>query len=199
MNAPAPLSCPRCSAPVDRPGPQTCPRCGRAFTLYVGPALDPTLTASPSGPKLQVKSPGFFLMRYGVLDERGIAEGNLDPIIGHLPIDTQGIAWHDIASIAVHRAPAWTDLIVAVLVPLPITIGLGLLAIEAPFAGVFAAIFALIAGFLIWRGYGVQACRARVIGRYRTIDVRFDRPFWRRQAFHDELVRRAGGSPGPMP
>lgn len=199
MNAPAPLSCPRCNAPVEGPGLQSCPRCQRRFALYVGAALDPSLSVSPIGPKLQVKSPGFFLMRYGVLDERGIAEGNLDPIIGRLPIDTQGVAWHDIASIAVHRAPAWADLIVAMLIPLPIALGLGVLAIEAPFAAVFAAIFAAFAGLLIWRGHGVQACRARIIGRYRTIDVRFDRPFWRRQQFHDELVRRAGGSPGPMP
>lgn len=199
MNAPAPLSCPRCSAPVEGPGLQTCPRCNRSFALYVGAALDPSRSVSPSGPKLQVKSPGFFFMRYGVLDERGIAEGNLDPIIGRLPIDTQGVAWHDIASIAVHRAPAWSDLVVAALIPLPLALGLGFLALEAPFASVFAAIFAALAGVLIWRGYGVQACRARIIGRYRTIDVRFDRPFWRRQQFHDELVRRAGGSPGPMP
>ena len=142
MNAPAPLSCPRCSAPVEGPGLQSCPRCQRRFALYVGAALDPSLSVSPIGPKLQVKSPGLFLMRYGVLDERGIAEGNLDPIIGRLPIDTQGVAWHDIASIAVHRAPAWADLIVAMLIPLPIALGLGVLAIEAPFAAVFAAIIA---------------------------------------------------------
>lgn len=161
--------------------------------------LDPSLVPSPGGEKLQVKSPGVFLMRYGVLDERGVAEGALDPVIGMVPVDTSGVAWHDIVSIAFWRSIAWTDLIVAFLIPLPIAFGLGWLATNATGAAIPAALFALLGGVLLWRALVVKKCQARVVGRYRTIVVRFDRPFWRRHRFHDELARRAGISAGPMP
>jgi len=161
--------------------------------------MDPTLVPSPSGPKIQVKSPGAFLMRYGVIDERGVAEGALDPVVAMVPVDTSGVAWHDIVSIAFWRSVAWTDLVVALIVPLPIAFGLGWLATKAAGAAIPALFFAFLGGLLLWRALGVKKCQARVIGRYRTIVVRFDRPFYRRQQFHDELARRAGNQVGAMP
>ncbi len=200
MTSPStPFSCPRCDTPAPGPGAQTCSVCHKPFTLYTGCVMDPSLSPSPGGPKLQVKSPGAFLMRYGVIDERGVAEGALDPVVALVPVDTSGVAWHDVVSIAFWRSPAWTDLVVALLIPLPIAFGLGWLAMNATGAAIPALFFATIGGVLLWRALGVMKCQARIIGRYRTIIVRFDRPFWRRRQFHDELVRRAGGTAGAMP
>lgn len=195
-----PFDCPRCGAPAAGPGLHACAGCGKRFAAYAGPLVDPNLVPAPAGPKVQVKSPGAFLMRYGCVDERGVSEGNLDPVIGTIPVDTSGVWWGDVASIAVWRTPAWLDLVVALLLPLPI--GLGLLAIAmsgAWGAAIPGAVFLGLGAYLLWRAFVVQACRARVIGRHRTIVVRFDRPSWRRQRFHDELIRRAGGSPLALP
>lgn len=195
-----PFDCPRCCAPAAGPGLHACAGCSKRFASYSGPVLDPTRVPAPAGPKVHVKSPGAFLMRYGCVDERGVSEGNLDPLIGAVPVDTSGVWWGDVVSIAVWRSPAWLDLVVALLVPVPV--GLGLLALSMGVgwgAAIPGAVLLGLAGYLIWRALVVQACRARVIGRHRTIVVRFDRPPWRRQRFHDELIRRAGGTPQPLP
>lgn len=155
--------------------------------------------SSPQRSSIQVKSPGVFMMRYGMIDPRGVAEGNLDPVIGAVQVDTAGVWWGDIASIAVWRTPAWLDLVIALLIPLPITLALAALAVAEPVAALPAAFFALVTGLLLWRALGVRARRAGVIGRHRTVTVRFDRPFWRSRRFHDELVRRAGATPGELP
>lgn len=192
-------SCPRCLFPSPAFGLQVCRSCGRPFSLYAGACADPSIVPAPAGPKVEVKTPATFTLRYGVLDERGVAEGMLDPVIGMLPVDSQGVAWGDIVSIAVWRTISWIDLVFAVLIPMPLGALFLALALEAPGALAGAAVFGAITAFLLYRAVVVQACRARVIGRYRTIVVRFDRPLRRRQTFHDELVRRAGQTPLALP
>jgi hypothetical protein len=103
----------------------------------------------------------------------------------------------------VWRSPAVQDVVIALLVPLPLAGALAWLSLSEPdlagFGAVSATVFGLFGAFLLWRGLFVQACRARVVGRYRTIVIRFDRPFWGRRRFHDELLRRAGAGPSALP
>jgi hypothetical protein len=199
MTPSTPLTCPRCNAVSSSVGLQTCSGCKRPFTLYTGAVVDPSAVPAPAGLKVEVKSPGTFTLRYGVVDERGVAEGMLDPVIGMLPMDTQGVAWGDIVSIAVWRSIAWVDLVCAILIPLPLTMLFLSLVLNSVYALIGVAIFGLVSWMLLHRALVVRACRARVIGRYRTVVVRFDRPQRRRRLFHDELVRRAGRTPLPLP
>jgi hypothetical protein len=203
MNPNAAFSCPRCAAAATpQPAVQTCPGCGGAFTLQAGVAGGAPLDLPTPGPgweHIRVKSPGVVVMSYGQLDMVGIAEGNLDPILGTLPLDSAGVAYGDVVSIAVWRNIAWLDVVVAALLPVPIAAFLFAVAIQAPVALFGALPFALIAAVLLHRAFVTRACRARVAGRHRTITVRFDRPFWKRKAFHAEMFRRAGMAAPPLP
>jgi len=152
--------------------------------------------------KIQVKAPGVVLKSYGALEPAGIAEGNLDPVIGAIPIDTAGVAYGDVISIAVWRSIAWLDVAVAVLIPLPLAVLQFAIAVKAPAApaALLGAVpYAMIAAFLLHRAFVTRACRARVAGRYRPITVRFDRPFWKRRPFHAEMFRRCGIETPPLP
>lgn len=146
-------------------------------------------------------------LRVGTVEAIGVSEGVLDPVIGLVPVETSGVMYPDIVSIAVWRERDWVELAVAVLVPLPIgaffaAIGIIVL-IKAGLAGLTMAAAALVllllAAFMIRRAVVTQKHLARIFGRHRCITVRFDRPGSQRVRFHDELLGRAGQRPAAIP
>jgi hypothetical protein len=197
------LTCPRCNAQASpQPEPQTCGGCNGSFTLHAGLAGGAAVTLpapDASWKTLLVKSPGVFVMRFGSLDQQGIAEGILDPVIGLVPVGSSGVAYPDVISIAVWRSIAWLDLVTALLIPVPLAVFFFSLVPRAPAALYGALPFTFIAAVLLHRGVVTRACRARVIGLHRAVTVRFDRPFWRRRAFHSEMFRRCGIAPPALP
>lgn len=201
---PAPLSCPRCGgAAQPSPGPQRCAACGGAFALYVGAALDPSVPVpapNPHAPIVKVRSAGLATHRFGVIEPLGVAEGELDPIVATMQMDKAGVAWGDVCSISVWRAPDWVELVAALLVPVPLGLLLLVLAVTVGPGFAFGGLpFALLGAFMVYRAVVRQRHYARVVGRYRTVTIRFDRPGWRRELFHNELLRRAGLPPAPIP
>lgn len=146
-----------------------------------------------------MKSAGVMTYRFGVLESLGVSEGQTDPVTGFIPMDKSGVAYGDIVSIAVWRKPDWVAFVIALLVPVPIALLSLVGALETPFFAVTALLFGSLGGWMIYLAMFFQRAYARVIGRYRTIEIRFDRPIWKRTRFHDELLRRAGIGPRPLP
>lgn len=197
------LTCPRCKAhATPAAAAQVCAGCGKTFALYAGHALEPSVLPPPldaRAPRIKVKSAGLFLMSAGVVAPEGVSTGLLDPITGMIPLDTNGMSYVHIATIAVWRRVAVIEVLVASLFPTPIALLCLWGAFSAPGLLVLALPFVFLASMLFYRAIGRRANFVRVVGAGRAIEIRFDRPFWRRQAFHDELLRRAGIAPSPIP
>lgn len=146
-----------------------------------------------------MKSASVMTYRYGVLESLGVAEGQTDPVTGFIPMDKAGVAYPDVVSLAVWRKPDWVALVVALLVPVPFTLVMAVAAFSTP-GFLFAALpFALLSAWMIYLAIGFQRSYVRVVGRYRTLEIRFDRPLLRRRKFHDELLRRCGLPPAAIP
>jgi hypothetical protein len=137
--------------------------------------------------------------RLGIVDAKGVAEGQTDPVIGMIPIDQSGVAYHDILSIAVWRKPDIVKLVVALLVPLPIASLCFWAALDEARCLYIGLPFALLGAWMIYSALRIQKSFVRVAGRNRTINLRFDTPLRKRRRFHDELLRRAGLPPAVIP
>jgi hypothetical protein len=204
---PGALTCPWCSAPaVPQPVPQQCGGCRRSFTLSAGPALDASVIAPPPHPAARpykIKWSIVMTYRFATLDPGGVSSGTLDPVIGLAPIDQAGIAFPDVVSIAVWRKLALVDCIVGVLVPVPIALffawGAIAVAMKGPgvaaVLGVIAIVFGLIAAMLLRRGFVLGRRQVRIVGRWASFTV----PFERAPVFHAELFRRCGIVAPPIP
>jgi hypothetical protein len=197
------LTCPRCGAAAQvAPEAQRCPKCQGLFTLRAGCLVDAEARPpafDPKAKRIKVRSAGGFTYRIGAVEAQGVVEGMADPVTGAIPMDQAGVAFGDIFTVAVWRKIDVVRLIIAALIPVPLT----LLCLYGVLRGawgllILAAPFGLLAGLMIYGAAGARACYARVAGRYRTITVRFDQPGRRRRRFHDELLRRAGIAPSPI-
>jgi hypothetical protein len=198
------LTCPRCDRPATpSPEVQTCPGCQGAFTLRAGALLDPAVqppVLDGKVPHVKVKAAGFVLMRMGVVDQHGVAEGPLDPIVGMVPLDKAGVAFGDIFTVAVWRRISVVPLVVSIVLLVPMMALLAYAALpKDPFLLVLGLPLDLLFAFVLYRTVVLKANLVRVVGSARTVRVRFDNPLWRRKKFHDELLRRAGISPSPIP
>ncbi|MCA9589746.1 MAG: hypothetical protein KC657_30795 [Myxococcales bacterium] len=200
---PSPFTCPRCDAPsAPSRDVQTCARCGGAFTLHAGAAHDASIVVPPPNalvPIVKVRSAGLATHHFGVIEPLGVAEGELDPIIASVAMDKSGVAWGDVVSIAVWRKPDWVELVVAILLAAPFALGFLVGSFALPVLFVVSVPLTLLTAWMIHRAVKVQRNYARIVGRYRTITIRFDRPGRRRRLFHSELLRRAGLPDAPIP
>ena len=70
---------------------------------------------------------------------------------------------------------------------------------QSPVFLIFGLPLLLGTGWMFYRAIMIKAHMTRIVGGARTIEIRFDAPIWRRKKFHDELLRRAGISPAPIP
>lgn len=132
----------------------------------------------------------------------GVTSGTLDPAIGMVPIDQVAIAFADVISIAIWRKIGWSDTIVGFLVPAPIALLClwgAIAARGAPAGAVILAFIALafggLAAFMIRRGLVIGRRFARVVGRYGSLVLQFDKS----QALYTELFRRSGLVAPPIP
>ena len=172
--------------------------------MQAGPFLDRSVTPPPPAPgarRIMVKSAGLVVRRYGALDADGVIEGALDPVVSLVPMTATKIAYRGIYTVTVWRQILWREAAALLLLPLPFTAFLAAwyLAEPAP-----ALLFLLVpmALLTLWAGQAVFLVRAhyaRVVGARESLTIRFDRPAWRRRRFHDELLRRCGLAPGPIP
>src|SRR5262245_4986082 len=117
------LVCPECGVPAASVGGQACARCGLSFVALPGHASDPSIV--PSHPQsnqfqVQVKAQRLVLPHYGVLEPMGVAAGKLDPIVAMVPLDQSGVMYPHIVSLALWRKIDWTELVVALLIPIPL-------------------------------------------------------------------------------
>ncbi len=200
---PQALQCPRCGKAA-RPAQavQTC-ACGLRFSLRAGAFLDRSIEPPPLDPKAEVvvvKGTGM-VRRYGRLDPDAVVEGALDPVLARLPMTAAKIAYRAIYTVAVWRQIAWRSLVAVLLVPVPFTWLLASAWRNQPDPALLALTLAMalltlgsLASVLLLRTHYVRVVSAR-----ETLIIRFDRPLRRRRRFHDELLRRAGISPGPLP
>jgi hypothetical protein len=200
----ATMSCPRCGYPATPgAGPQTCQTCRGTFALYPGAASDPSVVPPPPHPALEiikVRSAGAFQYRFGAVEPLGVAEGTLDPVIAVGEMDRNGIAWPDVASIAIWRKPDYVELGVAIFIPLPLALLFWFMVFAASAGFLILALpFTALGAFMVYRAMFRKKHFARIVGRYGMIEIRFDRPGWRRQRFHAELLRRAGLRDAPIP
>jgi hypothetical protein len=190
-----------------RPTVQSCPACRRSFTLSAGPALDPSVVPPPvhqAGYGLRLKWSILVTYRFASLEAGGIMYGTFDPVVGIAPIEQTGIAYSDVVSIGITRKPAWAEVIAGILVPAPIAFFAGWAAIAIVMhkvevaAAIFAAIalgFGVLAAWMIRRGFVIGRRSARIVGRWASFTV----PFEKSPAFYPELFRRCGLEAPPMP
>jgi hypothetical protein len=197
------MTCPRCQAPAQpSPAVQACGSCGKTFTLRAGRLLDPSVVPpqpDPRAPNVRVKSAGVVLYKMGEVSAFGVSEGVLDPVTGLIPMDQSGVAYPDIYSVAVWRKPDIVRLVVTLLITLPLTALFAVATFSSVGFLILAVPFAALLAYGLWGALGRKVNMVRVVGAYRTVTVRFDGPWWRRRRFHDELLRRAGISPSPIP
>jgi hypothetical protein len=202
--ATAALTCPRCLATATpAPGVQVCALCHGTFALHGGARFDPSVVPPPFDarlPRIVVKSAGVALTKRGMVAPEGVSEGTLDPVTGFIPMDQSGVLYPDVFTIAVWRKVDVLRLVVALLIPLPVTF-LFVVGAVSTWVGLLvpAALFAAVVAYMLYRALGLRAHMVRVAGTWRTIIIRFDSPMWRRRRFHDELLRRAGIGPAAIP
>lgn len=155
---------------------------------------------------IRVKAPAGFTVRYGVLEAYGVAEGELDPVIAASEMNKSGVAYPEIVSLTFWRKTDWVVAVLAGITFVPIGLaltGIAVVGIAVGAAGsvivslLFGVAFLGLGGFFVHRALVVKKQFARVVGLYRTIDVRFDRGA--RDTFRLELLRRAGLPPVDMP
>jgi hypothetical protein len=198
------MTCPLCGYPASpAAGPQTCRTCRGSFALYPGAASDPSVVPPPPHPALEsirVRSAGAVTYRFGVVDPLGVSEGTLDPVIAVGEIERNGIAWNDIVSIAVWRKLDVVELVIAIFIPVPLALLGWFLVVSSGAGALFLALpFSALAAFMIHRAVGRKKHFVRIVGRWGPIQIRFDRPGWKRKRFHAELLRRAGLRDAPIP
>lgn len=105
-----------------------------------------------------------------------------------------------VSSIAVWRQLDVFELVIALLVPIPLALLGWVLTITAGIGALFLAVpFTALGAFMIYRAVVRQKHFVRVVGRWGGIRIRFDRPGWKRERFHAELLRRAGLPQAPIP
>lgn len=176
--------------------------CRAAFVLRAGARADNTVIPPPIDPrlpKIKTRSAGFLVMASNVVAPEGVLHGTLDPVTGYIPIDEAGVLYSDIFSVAVWRTLDVVRLVLMIIISLPIVIGLLAAVVALPGLLIIALpIFALF-GFGFYRLVAIRRNYARIVGSMRTLTVQFDSPIWKRRRFHDELLRRAGISPSPIP
>lgn len=199
ITGPAPgatMGCPHCNAPASpSPEPQTCHGCGRRFALYPGYALDPTVVPPPFDPRIavvRVKWASLVTYKFGELQAHGVGSGNNDPILGMIPMDQSGVLFPDISSVTFWRKIGWLEAVLATLTFLPITLALLAATFRSPVVFVPMLVFALLTTWIYYQAFFIRHQWVRVVGRYRVLDIRFDRPLWRRKRFYTELLRRTG-------
>lgn len=204
---PAPVvafACPRCQAQAEpRAETQRC-ACGLRFSLRAGPLLDSSLrppAPAESSSRIKVKSSGAFLRRFAVLEPDGLQEGTLDPVTGHIPMTDAKVAYRAVFTVAVWRRIPWGSALAFLLLALPLTALSVLATISSREAGmlVLSGPLTVLSAWIAWSVFGMRAHWARVVSPRGEVRVRFDAPFWRRRRFHDELLRRCGIAPGPIP
>ncbi len=208
MNGPG-FDCPSCAVPAPALGTNVCGKCGLRYAVYPGYAADPSVVPPPpqgNVERLRVKAPGMLMMRFAALEPMGVADGDLDPLIAQAELGKNGVAYPDVVSLTLWRKRDYVDVAVGALIPLPLGFALSLAALTsvqshqttpALVLGVAAAFFLSGAAFLMHRGLLVQKHLARVVGRYRVLQLRFDRG--PRERFRNELLRRIGLPPSDMP
>ncbi|MGC4115023.1 MAG: hypothetical protein QM765_10515 [Myxococcales bacterium] len=201
---PQALQCPRCGAaakPAD--SVQRCGKCRLRFVLRAGAFLDRAVQPPPLDPRAEVvivKSSGA-LRRYGRLDPDALVEGALDPLFARLPMTTTKLSYRAIYTLAVWRQIPWRSALAVLLIPVPFTWALFSVWRADPLPGLLAMTLAMAALTLgsLASIFLVQSHYVRAVGAHETLLVRFDRPLFRRKKFHDELLRRSGLSPSPLP
>jgi hypothetical protein len=200
---PEALACPRCKAPASfAPSIQVCGACQGRFALYAGPLVDTALAVpapDPQAKRVKVRSAGMLLYHAGILEPESVQEGTLDPVIGRLPVNSTAIAYRHVYSVAF-----WRTIDKAAVVANAVAwITTGVFAVGAfaqPALLIFAVPWGLLTAWWTSRTYVVRRWHARVIGLKGTqVAVRFDKPWWNRRRFHDELLRRCGLPPAAMP
>ena len=198
-----PFSCPKCKHPMAaQPGPQPCAGCARTVVLRAGARVDPAVR--PPQPDLRLKqikttSAGMFVRNANLVAPAGVLQGTLDPITGMIPMDTSGVAYNDIVSIAVWRELDIVRLVLSCVLLLPIAFGLMWGTAAAPVVSIATLPLLALIGWFFYRLIGIKKNMMRVVGSMRILELQFDVPIWRRRAFHDELLRRAGLPPSPIP
>jgi hypothetical protein len=205
--APTPLTCPWCGAAANpSPAPQACSACRKRFTLTAGPALDPSLAVPPPvAPVFYTQWSAVVTYKFARLEPMGVTSGTLDPVVAMAPMDQAGMAYSDVASIAVWRRIAWAEPIIAVLVPAPIALFMLFLAVSvamnhafggAAVMSIIGLAFGALAAFMIRRGVVLGRRNLRVTSRWnQSMTI----PFERVPAFCDQLFARCGLPPPPLP
>lgn len=187
-------SCPRCEAPSQpRPAVQTCGHCKRSFLLVGGALLDGNVVPPMAAPGvIKVRASGTLQRTQGAVGPLGISHGTLDPITGHIPMDSLSIPWPDIYSIALWRRPDWLSFLVTTVLLGPVALGLVAATFGVPALAVLSV--PVLAGFvyLVTRAFKVGAQFMRVCGSRLVLTIRYDQPAWRRKRFVRETFLRAG-------
>lgn len=164
--------------------------------------MDPEVKPPPLNmalPRIKTTSAGAFVRTGSWVAPEGVLHGTMDPITGAIPIDQSGVLYTDIISVAVYRKLDIVTLVLLSLIGAPIMFACAMGTIAFPPIGVVCLpIFALFA-WAFYATIAIQRNYARVCGSIRVITVQFNQPVWRRKPFHDELLRRAGISPSPIP
>ena len=196
------FACPLCGAPAAPSlAPVRCSGCAGSFVLYPGYAFDPSIVPPPPSPGVvNVRWSEVFTIHFGKLESMGVGSGTNDPVTGLIALEQSGVLFPDVVSITIWRTIRWVQLIAAVVLLVPLAALFTIAAVTSGAGFAFGSLFfGGLAAWAIYQAAFIKANHARVVGRYRMLQMRFDNPFWRRRRFHDELLRRSGLPPAPIP
>ena len=96
---------------------------------------------------------------------------------------------------AVWRRIDVVRLVLTLIVLMPLTL-LSVALVWSWLGGIaFLLLFGALAGWGLYSALVIRKCFMRVSGVYGKLDIRFDQPFWRREAFFQQALTRSGIDP----
>jgi hypothetical protein len=194
------VKCQRSAPPMD--GVVRCEACGASFLLRCGASVDQTLVPKPEPKELKLRGAGTLTHTMGALRADGIFYGPLDPIIGHVMMETGGVPWALVSTIAAWREISIPQVLAFVFVVLPFAIlpGVALLLAMNAIAAVIGLVFLSLGAVHGYNTFILRALRLRVVsGTGRVLDMTFPGKGRARRRFFEALQVRSGLTPMDVP
>jgi hypothetical protein len=194
------VKCQRTVPPMD--GVVRCDGCGASFLLRRGASLEQTLVPKPEPKELKLRGAGTLTHTMGALRAEGIFYGALDPIIGHVMMETGGVPWALVSTIAAWREISIPQVLAFVFVVLPFAVlpGVALLLAMNAIAAVIGLVFLSLGALHGYNTFILRALRLRVVsGTGRVLDMTFPAKGRARRRFFEALQVRSGLTPMEVP
>ena len=189
---PVTVSCPKCQGAIDLDN-DVCSACNLGVKLQFGCLADGRVVPPPfESFEVKVKNAGFVTRTQSIAGRMGIRSGDLDPVMGMVPMDERNIPWNDIFTVTTWKTINWRMLIATLLLLAPLSLLFFAVSITTPGFLIAAVPSALVTAAFVRKSLTTGARHMRVCGGRLMFKFRYDTYFSRWKQFEDETRRRSG-------